>query len=409
MRILLLTLNYLPELTGIGKFSGEMAEWLAARGHEVRVVTTPPYYPEWRVHPGFSAWHYARERRANVDVLRCPLWVPRHQGGTARVLNLASFAVSSAPAVVAQALAFRPDVVGVIKPPMFVLPAALLAARLVGASTWVHIQDFEIDVALEMGIIKNSMSTNTAMRIEAAMLRRFDFSTTISARMLQLLIAKGVDEKRTALFPNWVDGEVIRPLPGPSSLRAELGIEPGRMVALYAGNMGEKQGLETLVDAARALRNDSPNILIILAGEGAVRQRLEALAKGLPNLLFLPLQPIERLNQLLNLANIHLLPQRADAADLVMPSKLSGMLASGRPIVAGARLGTQVASEVEGAGLVVPPDDGLAIAAALRRLASDPSLCAALSVEARARALAHWDQETVLARLESQLSGLIQK
>lgn len=405
MRLLLLTLNYAPELTGIGKYSGEMAEWLAARGHAVRVVTTPPYYPEWRVHDGYAAWRYARERRAGVDVVRCPLWVPRRQGGAARVLNLASFAASSAPALVSAALRFRPEVIGVVKPPMFALPAALLAARMTGARSWVHVQDFEIDVAFDMGLLKGRAAGGAALRLEAGLLRRFDLATAVSARMRERLVAKGVAERRAALFPNWVDTRAIYPVAGAGPFRAALGVGPDATVALYAGNMGEKQGLDSLIDAARALSADA-SILLVLAGEGAARRRLEAAAGGLANVRFLPLQPVERLNDLLNLADIHLLPQRADAADLVMPSKLSGMLASGRPVIAGANPGTQVAAEVAGAGLVVPPDDGAALAAAVRRLAGDGAERARLGAEARARALARWERDAVLTRLEAMLAAL---
>ena len=405
MRILLLSLNYLPELTGIGKFSGEMAEWLAARGHQVRVITTPPYYPEWRVHDGFSAWRYVGERLAGVDVLRCPLWVPQHPSGTKRVLNLLSFAIASAPAVLGSALAFRPDIVGVIKPPMFALPFALLAARMVGAKAWVHVQDFEIDVAFDMGLLKGRRLGAGMLKLEAGLLRRFDLATSISELMCERLIAKGVVKSKTALFPNWVDNESIYPLKESSTLRSELGIDEKAIVALYSGNMGEKQGLETLVDVARIIIDD-PNLVVVLVGEGAVRQRLENQSRGLKNLRFFPLQPLERLNDLLNMADIHLLPQRADAANLVMPSKLGGILASGRPLIAGARKGTQVAREVDGVGLVVAPDDAAAMATALRTLAADSSLRKQLGIAARERANERWARGAVLDRLEKRLEDL---
>ena len=405
MRILLLSLNYLPELTGIGKFSGEMAEWLAARGHQVRVVTTPPYYPEWRVHDGFSSWRYTHEKRAGVDVLRCPLWVPQKQSGAKRVLNLLSFAVSSAPAVLSAAITFQPDIVGVIKPPMFALPFALLAARMVGAKAWVHVQDFEIDVAFDMGLLRGRRLGSGMLGFEAGLLRRFDLATSISDRMCERLIAKGVAEEKTALFPNWADIESIYPLRAPSSLRSEFGIDQNSIVALYSGNMGEKQGLETLIDVARNVVDDT-NLVMVLVGDGAVRQRLEAQSKGLKNLKFFPLQPLDRLNDLLNIADVHLLPQRADAADLVMPSKLGGMLASGRPVIAGARAGTQVAREVEGVGMVVAPDDAGAMSTVLRTLAKDTSLRNRLGTAARGRAHEHWARDTVLMRLEAKLESL---
>jgi colanic acid biosynthesis glycosyl transferase WcaI len=141
------------------------------------------------------------------------------------------------------------------------------------------------------------------------------------------------------------------------------------------------------------------DIMFVLCGEGAARKRLEETAKGAANIQFLPLQPLDRLNDLLNLADIHLLPQRAAAADLVMPSKLGGMLASGRPVVAGAHADTGLARAVEGAGVVVPPDDASAMADAVRALARSPERRAALGRNARARGLDEWDRDTILERL----------
>jgi len=143
------------------------------------------------------------------------------------------------------------------------------------------------------------------------------------------------------------------------------------VVALYSGNMGEKQGLEIVVEAARILESDAPNIRFVLCGEGAAKVRMQALAADLSNVLWLPLQPLARLNELLNFVDIHLLPQRADAADLVMPSKLTGMLASGRPVLATAHAGTELAGVVAGCGVVVEPGNVQAFVDALRQLAAD--------------------------------------
>jgi colanic acid biosynthesis glycosyl transferase WcaI len=118
---------------------------------------------------------------------------------------------------------------------------------------------------------------------------------------------------------------------------------------------------------------------------------------------WLPIQPVARLNDLLNAADIHLLPQRADAADLVMPSKLAFMLASGRPVVAGAGVGTAIATAIEGCGMVVPPGDGLAMAAAVAALAGDEQARRRLGDSARARALADWDREAILTAYERAL------
>jgi colanic acid biosynthesis glycosyl transferase WcaI len=408
MRLLLLTLNYSPELTGIGKFSGEMAEWLAARGHEVRVITTPPYYPEWQVHDGYSTLLYRREKLSNVDVTRCPLWVPKRQSGSRRILSLLSFAVSSAPATFAAAISFRPDIIGVVKPPMFALPTALLASWLTGATSWVHVQDFEIDVAFDMGLLKGRRLAAGALAFENAVLGKFDFATTISPRMRDRLTLKGIFRNRTKLFQNWVDVEAIYPCNRYTEVRAQLQIPDDAIVALYAGNMGEKQGLDTLIEVGREIADNS-RIILVIAGEGAERARLKEKADGLANISFLPLQPLERLNDLLNTADIHLLPQREDAADLVMPSKLGGMLASGRPVIAGAHQGTQLASEVDGVGIVVPPDNGHAMAMAIRNLAANTDLRQELGKAARARAIERWSRESILAKWEKNLLALVQE
>ncbi len=402
MRILICGINYAPELTGIGKFTGEMAAWFAKRGHEVRVVTAPPYYPEWRIREGFSAWRYCRETREGVRVYRCPLWVPAKQSGGRRVLHLASFALSSLPVVLLQGLLWRPDVVGVVEPTVVAVPGAWLAARLSSALAWLHVQDFEVDAAYQLRLLKGQGVHRLVSGLERWLMRRFDLASTISLRMRERLEAKGVPPERAVLFPNWVDVNAIRPLDDPSPLRAELGITAEEVVALYSGNMGEKQGLEALIETARRLKDHS-EIVIVLCGEGAARKRLEESARGLGNVRFLPLQPVERLNDLLNLANVHLLPQRPDVADLVMPSKLGGMLASGHPVIATARDGTQIAEAVTGCGVVVPPDNGNAIAEALLRLAADPKARAALGQEARRRAATDWDRERMLERFEKVL------
>jgi colanic acid biosynthesis glycosyl transferase WcaI len=340
-----------------------------------------------------------------VRVWRCPFWVPRHPTSIKRIVHLASFSLFSLPMLLWQAVRQRPDIVLVVKPPAFSLPGGLLAALLGGAHSWLHVQDFEVDAAFEMKLLSGGWLRRLVLGFEAFWIRRYRFATTISQRMLEKLRAKGVEENRSALFPNWVDTETIHPLDRPSSYRAALDLKPGTVVALYSGNMGDKQGLETILDAARRVA-DLPIVHFVLAGQGAARDRLEAEARGLANVTILDLQPLDRLNEFLNLADIHLLPQRADAADLVMPSKLGGMLASGRPVVAGAHAGTQVATAVAGVGIVVPPDDGRALAEAVVELAAAPGRRAAQGRAARARALEQWNRDIILTRLEERMAHL---
>jgi colanic acid biosynthesis glycosyl transferase WcaI len=402
VRLLLYGLNYAPELTGIGKYTGELAEWLAAQGHEVRVVTAPPYYPAWRVGAGFRAWAYARERRAGVEVWRAPLWVPRAPSGLTRVLHLASFALSSLPLLLVQ-LPWRPQVVWVVAPAFTCVPGALVLARLAGARSWLHIQDFEVDAAFQLGLLKGRRLRAWATRLESWLLRRFDRVSSLTGAMLARAGAKGVPPERRVLFPNWVDTDLVRPLEGPNAYRRALGLPDDAVVALYSGNMGAKQGLELLAEAARRLA-DEPDLRFVFCGDGCGRRELEAQCAGLPNVTFLDLQPAERLPELLALADLHLLPQREDASDLVMPSKLLGMLASGRPVVAAALPGSEVAAALAGCGHIVAPGQMQAWLEAIQHLCRSAELRRALGDQGREKAVSLYSVGAILARFQEELN-----
>ena len=229
--------------------------------------------------------------------------------------------------------------------------------------------------------------------------------------MVDRLVAKGVAPARCVLFPNWVDLVAVFPLAGPNAFRRDLGLADGDVMVLYAGNMGEKQGMEIVIDAARALATQPaaalPRIHFVLAGSGAARQRLEAAARGLPNVTWLALQPLARLNEMLNAADIHVLPQRADAADLVMPSKLTGMLASGRATVGTAAASTQLGQVLDEAGHRVDAGDLPALVAAIQALALDAPQRADLGRRGRAYAEQHLALDALMGRFQRQLQALV--
>jgi len=225
---------------------------------------------------------------------------------------------------------------------------------------------------------------------------------------MERLSVKGADMSRCVLFPNWVNLSSIYPLPSPSSLRQELGISNNSTVVLYSGSMGQKQGLEILIDVANALK-DYEDLWFVFCAEGPSLEALEQGTNHLPHVRFLPVQPPERLNDLLNLADIHVLPQRADAADLVMPSKLIGMFASGRPVVATAHPDTQLATTVFGRGILVPPGDSASFGAAIVQLSTKPAMRMRLGENARSYAVAQFDANKILTSFEEAVAHVCNK
>lgn len=409
MRILIYGINYSPEKIGIGKYTGEMAEWLASRGYEIRVVAAPPYYPDWVVQPPYRWWQYKRETVAGVTVIRCPVWVPRRPSGASRILHLASFAISSLPVCLALA-SWRPQVVLAIEPPFFGVAVAAIAGTAARAKLWLHIQDFELDAAKGLGLVKAQGLMRLAERFERWLMRRFDRVSSISEAMVERLSCKGVNVERRRLFPNWVDCKAVMPLTLEQSLRKEWGISPQAKVVLYAGNIGRKQGVEILLDVAKRFTHCQTDILFVVVGEGAAREELERSSRQrrLENIVFMPLQPAEKLAPMLATADVHLILQKRGASDLVMPSKLTGILAAGGVALVTADIGTELHRIVDGLqlGLVVEPESVESIYEGILHLLSDARLCEVLRSNARRYAEQQLEKSVVLTEFETQLLSL---
>ena len=396
MRILIVGINYAPEPIGIGPYTAGTAQALHAAGHAVEVLAGKPYYPEWKADPAFARPRYHRSAEGGVRITRCPLYVPARDSGARRILHHLSFAAAAWPEARRIARRFRPDLVLAIAPSLLALPVARAAARIAGARLWLHVQDFEAEAAFATGLLNPaSLAGRLAARFESAQLRAPDRVSSISPQMCARLAAKGVDPARIREFRNWAEIQHIRPLDAPSPYRAEWQIGD-RQVALYSGNIARKQGIGIVLEAARHLRHRQ-DLLFVICGEGPNRAALEREAAALGNVRLFDLQPRERLGDLLGLASVHLLPQLAGAADLVLPSKLANMLASGRPVVATAGGGTGIAREIADCGIATSPGNAGAFAAAIKTLLDDSALHARLGHAARMRAEARWGREHILA------------
>lgn len=367
-RLLLIGGNFAPELTGIGKYNGEMMKWLAGSGYDCTVVTTYPYYPQWKVQEPYSGskrW-YKTEVVDGIHIYRCPQYVPAQPSGKKRIMQDFSFATSAFFKLVQLLAAKKFDVVITVVPPFHLGLLAVLYKKMRKAKFFYHIQDMQIEAARDLQMIRSGALLKTLFKVERYILQQADVVSSISDGMIQRIQEKS--EKDIFFFPNWVDVALFHPLQERNALKAAYGFRETDKIILYSGAIGEKQGLEAILHAAAALRQ-RPELKFLICGTGPYRKKLQQKAQelGLQQVKFLPLQPFEKLNGFLNMADVHLVIQKANASDLVMPSKLTTILAVGGLALITANPGSGLHTLVQqhSMGLLVTAEDPEALTAGI--------------------------------------------
>ncbi|MBN7816359.1 WcaI family glycosyltransferase [Algoriphagus pacificus] len=330
MRILVFGINYAPDLTGIGKYTGEMCSYLASKGHQVSMITAHPYYPQWKLADGYPKYFWKKEMIDGVEVIRCPLYIPEDPSAIKKIIHELAFLASIFPIWFRKLFSRKYDFVICLNPPFHLTAYPLMVKWFRGSKLISHVQDLQVDVVHDLELINNKSLINLMFAFERFYFKKSDYVSTISLGMERKIAAKGIPAYKQWLFPNWVDSDFIKPMTKEESLRESFGLKKSDQVVLYSGNMGEKQGLEFILDAALSFKNDT-SIQFVIVGDGGAKKRLEEQAQdlGLDNVRFFPLQPYEDLSRLLAIADVHLVLQKKEASDLVMPSKLTGILAAG--------------------------------------------------------------------------------
>lgn len=379
----------------------------------MHVIAGPPHYPQWHIADEYRGRGYFNEELLGVKVHRAPLILRRRESLSTshRLILELSYNLASLAPWLRHGVFGKPfDVVIAVVPPVqtAVLPELVALAR--QTPLLMHVQDLQVDAAIKLGFFRSKPCLSRMLYgIEARLLRRAARVTTVSSQMRERIVRKGVDRERVGLFLNWADVDHVRPLPRENEYRAALGLSPSDVLVLYSGNLGRKQGLEVVVDAAAQL-SDNRSIAIALFGDGAARQDLMEMVRGrgLSNVHFRELVPWADLPRLLAAGDIHLIPQRDEAEDLLMPSKLGNILAAGRPLIATCRGGSALCTVVveSGAGIVIPPASAKELADAIRSLARNPSRRAELGLRGRAYAEAYLSKQRVLERFEQELHRL---
>jgi len=320
-----------------------MMKWLAENGYDCTVITSYPYYPEWKVQPPYDRkknW-YTKEKQGKLTVYRCPQYVPAKPTGKTRIMLDFSFAVSAFFKLLTLLPRKKYDVVITVVPPFHLGLLAVIYKKLRGAKVFYHIQDMQIEAARDLKMIASPKLINLLFKMERYIFRQADMVGSISDGMMKKIQEKA--KKDIFFFPNWVDVNKFHPIEERLLLKTEYGFAATDKIVLYSGAIGEKQGLESILHAAQTLKADR-HLKFLICGSGPYKERLvkQAEEMGLENVIFFPLQPIERFNHFLNMADVHLVIQKANASDLVMPSKLTTILAVGGLALITANSGTSL-------------------------------------------------------------------
>jgi colanic acid biosynthesis glycosyl transferase WcaI len=344
MRIIVWGINYAPEITGIAPHNVALCEFLERQGVDVEMISTFAYYPAWRKAP-FDRYALFRTDRLNgVPVHRCWHFVPKRVSPWKRIVHEGTFVLTS---TVRALLLRKPDTYIIASPPLLLGLAAWLVSALKGAPFIFHVQDLQPDAAVGLGMLRRGWFTRVLYWLEAFAYRHAARVSGISEEILEAFRGKGVPNEKLILFPNGVAIPDKNQIPARGSFRAKNGFRADEFLAVYAGNLGVKQGLNILLDAAERLGGNHA-IRVIICGDGAEQAALRRTMKsrGLTNIAMLPLQFGLDYRELLVDSDISLITQQSGSGNAFFPSKLLVTLAHGSPVITVADEGSALARAV---------------------------------------------------------------
>ena len=354
LRVLVLNQYFHPDRSATSQLLTELCEDLAL-SHDVIVVTgRPSYDPEYPIE---SRGLVSYERHRRVKVAR--VWSTQFDRSAGMVGRASNYATYLGTSIFGALRAGRPDVVLALTDPPPVGLIGLGVARLRGVPFVLVSKDVFPEVAIVLGRLSDPRLIAVLRRLSGTLLRGADRVVSIGRDMDERLLARGVPRARIVTIHDWSDGAVVRPLEGPSVLRAERRWDE-KFVVMHSGNVGLSQSLGSLIGAADRLRGD-PGIIFAIVGEGAAKATLvaEAARRRLDNVEFLPTQPYQTLSDSLGAADVHVVGLRRGLAGFIVPSKVYGILAAGRPYIAAVEAAAEpgLIAEEHGCGIRVEPDD----------------------------------------------------
>jgi colanic acid biosynthesis glycosyl transferase WcaI len=372
LSVLILGLNYAPEPTGIAPYTTGTARFLADAGHHVHVVTGLPHYPHWEIAAGYRrARGVLHERDGDVRLTRIAHPVPADPGGAERIRMEAAFAAGAARAH----RGARPDVVLAVSPALLTVGAALRWRAPGRTAVGVITQDLYGRAIAETGAL-GGRGAWAAAALERALLTRADGVVAIHESFRRSLGELGVENHRITTIRNWSHVSPVRAGGADLlALRRRLGWRDDEVVALHAGNMGAKQGLENVVEAARLADATGAVVRFVLLGTGARRAALEAYGVGIDRLQFLDPLPAAEFELAMAAADVLVLNEKPGVEEMCVPSKLTSYFAAGRPVVAATSPRSAASAEIEasGGGVRIDPGTPEELLGAVLRCGLDPA------------------------------------
>jgi len=405
MRIMFMAQCYAPEDVSAAVLITELATDLVRRGHQITFITGAPNYPHGRVFAGYRNRPYQVEWLDGVRVVRTWSYISPRKSFWPRLLHYGTY---SASALYGGMFAGKPEVIVSYSPPLPLGLSAWLLSRLWRVPWVLELEDLYPDAAVAAGVVRNAHVIAFFSAMERFLYRHATHVSVISESFRRNLDRKGVPLEKITLIPVWADPDIVRPLPKENGFRQRLDLS-GKLVVMYAGNLGLTSCLEDVLNAANLLKAE-PDLRFVIIGEGVKKNDLEAMAHvaELTNVVFLPYQPRDNFPEMLAAADVGLVTLNRGSASSSLPSKIFNVMASARPILAVAPLDSEIARLVDDAhcGIIVPPDCPERLADAVLGLRGQADALAEMGRKGRAQLVSRFSRASCVDAFEEMLSEL---
>ncbi|WP_348812040.1 glycosyltransferase family 4 protein [Flavobacterium maritimum] len=404
--ITVITAFFYPEDTAIGLYTTQFSRFLVERGYQVTIITGFPNYPQWKIYENYKNLPcYYSETTDNLEIIRYKQYIPETVNFKGRILMM--FDLFYGTFVNLRKIKSTDLVICIVPFTISILPALFLS-KIKKAKLWIHIQDFEFDLALDSGIVKNNnllfkLFKNLITSFEKKMLNSANIVSTISLSMMNKIREKSI-KIESFYFPNWVSSEKINP---EISSKHSI-INPYKFTMLYSGNIGEKQDWDFLKNLC-CLINPEENIEIVIVGDGGFKNTLKEKLKSFLFVKYFDPVPYEELNNLLCSADLHFLFQKKEVINTIMPSKILGMMASKRPSIISGNENSEVLTIINqsGGGIYFTGDDVIPVYKTILELKNNSKLSEDIGQKARNYVLNTYSENQIMEDFSNKIKSVL--